>query len=177
MGSPVVVLASRVLEPVYGQSCSASPQQIVVYRGHNTTITSPGYPSNYGDNLVCTWRFQTGSYLSDVVKVTFNEFQVGVNSFRSCYGDHLDFHDGDSTTSNLLGSYCGTLHPEVIYSTGLSLYVKFISGYFYNDKGFSFNVAAVAKDEAAGICRKTSGVSNDYVMPLSGPSGTILSPD
>ena len=78
------------------------------------------------------------------MKVTFNDFQVGSRSLGTCFGDKLEFYDGDSTLSNLLGSYCGTVNPEVIYSSGHYLYVNFLSGYG-SYKGFSFNVAAVAK--------------------------------
>lgn len=113
--------------------------------GFSTTITSPGYPSNYGNNLECYWRIQAGSFLSGyIVKVTFNDFQVGGGSLGICFRDELKFYDGDSKFSNPLGSYCGTVNPEVIYSSGHYLYVKFLSGYG-SYKGFSFNVAAVAK--------------------------------
>lgn len=79
------------------------------------------------------------------MKVTFNDFQVGSRSLGTCFGDKLKFYDGDSTLSNLLGSYCGTVNPEVIYSSGHYLYIKFSSGYGSSYKGFSLNVAAVAK--------------------------------
>lgn len=173
----VLVLASSwISEPIYGQSCSVYPQDIDATTGFSTTITSPGYPSNYGYNLECNWRIQAGSFLSDyIVKVTFNDFQVGGGSLGICFSEKLEFYDGDSTLSNLLGSYCGTVNPEVIYSSGHYLYIKFSSGYGSSYKGFSLNVAAVAKEEAAGICR--NGGSGNDVMQLSGPSGTIFSPD
>ena len=79
------------------------------------------------------------------MKVTFNDFQVGRGSLGICFSEKLEFYDGDSTSSNPLGSYCGTVNPEVIYSSGRYLYVKFSSGYGSSYKGFSLNVAAVAK--------------------------------
>ena len=79
------------------------------------------------------------------MKVTFNDFQVGGGSLGICFRDELKFYDGDSKFSNPLGSYCGTVNPEVIYSSGRYLYIKFSSGYGSSYKGFSLNVAAVAK--------------------------------
>lgn len=79
------------------------------------------------------------------MKVTFNDFQVGRGSLGICFSEKLEFYDGDRTSSNPLGSYCGTVNPEVIYSSGRYLYIKFSSGYGSSYKGFSLNVAAVAK--------------------------------
>ena len=70
------------------------------------------------------------------MKVTFNYFQLD--------DDVLEFYDGMNAFSRLLGSYSGTTHPEVIYSTGQYLYVKFVtSGSFLISRGFSFSFSAV----------------------------------
>ena len=81
------------------------------------------------------------------MKVTFNDFHLDAGSFSGCYAwhDKLRFYDGISTLYNLLGSYCGTVHPEVIYSTGRHLYVKFYSNIITTGRGFSINVLTVAK--------------------------------
>lgn len=73
------------------------------------------------------------------MKVIFNDFQLE----SSCVGDVLKFYDGTSAVSSFLGSYCGTTHPEVIYSTGPYLYVKFHTDSFATSKGFSFSFSAV----------------------------------
>jgi len=59
--------------------------------------------------------------------------------------DVLTFYDGMNETSSLLGSYCGTIHPEVIYSTGQYLHVKFGTDNMVNYKGFSLSLTAVEK--------------------------------
>ena len=82
------------------------------------------------------------------MKVTFNDFQLeaGSNLTGHCWNDKLTFYDGTSATSSLLGSYCGTLHPEVIYSTGRHLYVKFHSDSITTLlRGFRMNVLTVAE--------------------------------
>ena len=73
------------------------------------------------------------------MKVTFNDFQLD----SPCDGDTLKFYDGMNALSSLLGSYCGTTHPDVIYSTGLYLYVKFQTDRFLTYRGFNFSFSAV----------------------------------
>ena len=106
----------------------------------NTTITSPNYPSDYDDNLNCTWIIKVSFSGRYIVKVLFNDFKL-----ESSCDDVLKFYDGMNDTSNLIGSYCGTTHPEVIYSTGQYLYVKFHTDHMINYKGFSFSFKAVGE--------------------------------
>ena len=110
---------------------------------YNTTVTSPNYPSDYDNNLECTLLIKVDNSLlrlGYIVKVIFNDFQLQ----SSCDGDVLKFYDGMNVVSiNLLGSYCGTTHPEVIYSTGQYLYVKFRTDSILAYKGFSFSFSAV----------------------------------
>ena len=135
---------------IFFVGCSIVPQKVTASKWYNTTITSPSYPSNYADNLECTWLIEVGSSLligGYILKVTFNDFQLERGIFLPCYSwdDELEFYDGTNTTSNLLGSYCGTVHPEVIYSTGRHLYVKFQSNIIITGRGFSINVLTVAE--------------------------------
>ena len=80
------------------------------------------------------------SYSGYIVKVLFRDFLLETG--YPC-DDLLMFYDGMNETSNLLGSYCGTIHPEVIYSTGQYLYVKFVTDNIIKYKGFKFSVTAV----------------------------------
>jgi len=140
---------------------------------YNKTITSPNYPSHSESDLNCNWLLKVdGSIGSDdyIVKVTFSDFAVACD-------DAVKFYDGNSiTVSNLLRSYCGTIYPEVIYSTGRYLFVNF---YTDNDlftyRGFNFSFSAVKKEEASGICRPSDG--RNTVNKLSGSSGTFFTPD
>ena len=73
----------------------------------------------------------------------FNDFKLQNYFLNTCTGDVLKFYDGMSSTSGLLGGYCDTVHPEVIYSTGRYLYVKFHTDGYSTEKGFSFSFLAV----------------------------------
>ena len=85
----------------------------------------------------CTWTIKV-SFSGYVAKVLFDDFLLE----EGC-DDVLTFYDGMNETSNLLGSYCGTNHPDVIYSTGQYLYVKFVTDNMVNYKGFKISVTAV----------------------------------
>ncbi|XP_078370562.1 dorsal-ventral patterning tolloid-like protein 1 isoform X1 [Oculina patagonica] len=156
-------------------NCLYYGQTVTAHANYNETITSPNYPSNYDNNLECAWLItvdSSHSFRGYIVKVTFNDFSLEQSS--PC-DDVLKFYDGMSSVSRHLGSYCGTTHPEVIYSTGPNLYVKFHTDAIYIYRGFSFSFSAVKEEEASGICRPWDRSST--VHRLSGSSGTFFSPD
>ena len=76
------------------------------------------------------------------MKVIFNGFSLQDND--PCH-DALLFYDGADAVSTLLGKYCGTTHPEVIYSAGLNLFVKFYTNFMFTERGFSFRFSAVKR--------------------------------
>ncbi|KAJ7371404.1 hypothetical protein OS493_025866 [Desmophyllum pertusum] len=160
--------------------CSTIRQWVTASASYKTTITSPNYPFNYDNNLECAWLIEVDSDISFhgyIVKVTFNDFKLELSD-PPCTNDVLKFYDGMSSLSGLLGGYCDTHHPEVIYSTRQYLYVKFHTDAYYYDltnKGFSFSFSAVKQEEAAGICRSTDG--SNKVRSLIGTSGTFFSPN
>ena len=117
----------------------------VASTSYNQTITSPNYPLNYNNNLACAWLIQVQNIIPSLhiflVKVTFNDVWLGYDT-GPCK-DVLRFYDGSGSHSNLLGSYCGTTSPEVIYSSGKYLYVTFHTDSFITYTGFSFRFSAV----------------------------------
>ncbi|KAJ7371397.1 hypothetical protein OS493_025859 [Desmophyllum pertusum] len=152
--------------------------QLVTALSYDTTITSPFYPSDYYSDVDCTWRVTVDNGLSSggyVVKVTFADFELQPYTYEHCH-DGLEFYDGHNNTgSNLLGLYCGKAYPEVIYSTGQDLYVRFYTDRWLNYfKGFSVGISAVKEEEGYGICRSSNG--SREVHKLSGSSGTIFTP-
>ena len=127
--------------------------QYVASTSYDTTITSPNYPLNYDNNLDCAWLIEVDNSIPSfqvfVVKVTFNDFWLGYGS-GPCVKDVLMFYDGMSSGSTLVGSFCGTTPPEVIYSTGKYLYVKFYTDSVITYKGFSFSFSAVREGNSNG---------------------------
>ena len=115
----------------------------------NTTIKSYKYPWDYDNNMVCEWHVQIESkflYGDYVLKVVFNDFELEAEPAPSssvCPYDNLTIYNGDSDFSPLLGSYCGTVHPEVVYSTGNNLYIKFNTDKINTFRGFSISILVV----------------------------------
>ena len=127
------------------------PALVIAIPSYNKTIKSLNYPLDYYGNTECKWRvkiedkldFLFGGY---VMKVIFNDFDLQTgqgSSFPGCLYDNLEFYDGYSESSPLLGSYCGTVHPEAIYSTGSYLFIKFHIGSANAFGRFSISVSVV----------------------------------
>ena len=118
---------------------------------YNTTISSPNYPLGYSDNMECTWQVEIENKLnyplgSYVLKVLFNGFELQQDealSLTRCPFDNLTFYDGHSESSLFLGSFCGTVHPEVIYSTGNNMSIKFHTDSEMTFRGFNISVSVV----------------------------------
>ena len=81
--------------------------------------------------------------------MTFEDFELEGDNRDSCAYDSLKFYDGPlPQESSLLGSYCDTVRPDVIYSRGKYLVVKFHSNSRNTYRGFSLRYTAVKKGRA-----------------------------
>lgn len=135
--------------------CTWSGKQVDVSAFYNTTLTSPNYPSEYDLRSTCIWQLSAESGFA--VKVVFNDFKLQTGGFNSrpvnnpCPYDALTFRDGFTSSSSVLGRYCSTAHPEVIFSTGRYLYIQFSSDYRFANKGFNISVSAVKKGTTVTI--------------------------
>ena len=128
--------------PRYGEALAASISD-------KKTLTSPGYPLLPPASLFswwCKWILKVPDDLSTggayVLKVTFNHFNL-----QKSY-DRLTFYDGiDSSYKRLGKSYTGTVHPDVIYSTGRHMFVDFSveEKYLLEAGSFSLNFSAVVR--------------------------------
>ena len=146
--------------------CSSNRLAIRTAETHFTLVlSSPNYPQHYDSNMDCLWRIQTdpSSGPDYIIKVTFQDFEL---EDYFCKYDNLKFYDGPlPQESTLLGSYCGTLHPDVIYSRGKYLYVKFHSDSTKTYKGFRLHYTAVKKGRDMKYC--TCNTSNTGIFPGS----------
>ena len=73
----------------------------------------------------------------------FNDFVLQAGTSKGCDTDKLAFYDGNSSYDSLIGNFCGKSHPEVVFSSGRNLYVRFFSDLSVEYRGFSFNASAV----------------------------------
>uniref|UniRef100_A0A3B4F981 Cubilin n=1 Tax=Pundamilia nyererei TaxID=303518 RepID=A0A3B4F981_9CICH len=117
---------------------------------------SPYHPNAYPHNKVCEWVInQPEGY---VVTLDFLSFDV---EGGSCRYDYVEVRDGATSSSPLLGTFCGAEIPPRLQSTQRSMYIKFTTDSSVSNHGFE-----AAYDSAIEGCGDT----------LTGPSGTITSP-
>ena len=95
------------------------------------TLKSPSYPSNYPNNMMCTWRITAPS--GSRLQLTFNYFRL--ESSPCSTRDYLEVRDGSSSTSATKGTYCGSNAPSIT-SSGRYLWIRFRSDFSFSYKGF-----------------------------------------
>ena len=98
-------------------------------------IMSPNYPDNYPHRANCKYTIAIASGLQ--IALVFQDFAI--ENHASCRYDNLKIFDGANNTSPLLGTFCGTLSPGRIVSTGNMLHLEFQSDFSSSAKGFFAN--------------------------------------
>ncbi len=124
LGIILVLLALR-WNALRGQSYVMTDGQTVVTC--SGTFYDPGGPDgNYGNNMNVTQTFVPASP-GMCLTVTFTSFRLEAGYYgNGCY-DYLVVYDGPSTSSPLIGSYCGYSPPAAITSTSGALTFEFHS--------------------------------------------------
>ncbi len=115
---------------------------------NTTTVTtctgifydSGGEESNYSDNENFTMIFLPGDP-NGKVKIEFTSFNVEFES--NCDYDYLEIYDGNSSSSALIGQYCGTNSPGTVVATNQDGALTFIfhSDQSVTESGWKANVS------------------------------------
>ncbi|XP_074549445.1 cubilin [Halichoeres trimaculatus] len=122
----------------------------------NGQIRSPYHPDAYPHNKECEWVInQPEGY---VVTLNFLSFDV---EGGSCRYDYVEVRDGSTSSSPLLGTFCGVEIPPRLQSTQRSMYI-----YFKTDSSVTNHGFEAAYGSALEGCGDT----------LTSPSGSITSP-
>lgn len=117
--------------------------------GMSGTLMSPNFPYNYEFDHECSWFISVPRGYH--VLLLFNPKDFLIHSCKeTCDCDFLEVRKGTSSKGKLLGKYCGNKVPSPIYTSGRSLWLRFVSDGVSNDKGFR------AKYEAVGDLTGTS---------------------
>ncbi|KAG8573749.1 hypothetical protein GDO81_012532 [Engystomops pustulosus] len=120
-------------------------------------ITTPHYPNPYYRERSCEWIITQPE--GQVVMFKFDN--LNISSSSECGSNYVEVRDGPSSESTLIGKYCGSNVPPVIYSSQRSLNVKFLTDASSDNHGFSASYRSLM--EGCGGTRTT-------------PEGTINSP-
>ncbi|XP_030851876.1 uncharacterized protein LOC590372 isoform X3 [Strongylocentrotus purpuratus] len=111
---------------------------ISLSRNSETEISSPNYPSNYGDNLNILWRVQAPK--NSGVVATFNDVSL------EYYYDNLivGFGSGpDGPGSGVLARFTGTNFTSEVRSPGDTMWILFTSDVSKTNRGFEARLTAV----------------------------------
>ncbi|XP_043930819.1 tumor necrosis factor-inducible gene 6 protein [Protopterus annectens] len=112
-----------------------------VLTNQNRTITSPDYPNNYEDDLVCYWhiRLQYGQ------RIHLQFLYVDIEDDFDCLADYLEVYDGYGDFYSPVGRFCGDELPEDILSTGNVMTLKFLTDASVTAGGFEIQYVAVGE--------------------------------
>ena len=100
------------------------------YDVNSQYITSPNYPSNYGNGQVCTWKLE----VPQGRRLKIKSFQY---KFEGCCVDVLTIYDGYNSGSSQIASLNETSGTqENILSSSNSLFLHFKSDSSQTYQGF-----------------------------------------
>ncbi|XP_078665878.1 uncharacterized protein LOC144908217 [Branchiostoma floridae x Branchiostoma belcheri] len=99
-------------------------------------VTSPNYPSNYGNYENCEWLVTVSE--GSIIRLTFDSFDT-----EGCC-DHLTIYDGNSDRTpmlQMLSGYQRSISP--IISTSNTMFLRFTSDYSVTRQGFQFSYTMI----------------------------------
>ncbi|XP_036916668.1 cubilin [Sturnira hondurensis] len=120
-------------------------------------LKSPGWPGNYNNNMDCTVTLTAPQ--NHTISLFFHSFSIEDSS--ECRRDFLEVRNGSESSSPLLGTYCGTLLPNPVFSQNHELYLRFKSDGATSGRGYEITWTS-----------SPSGCGG----PLYGDSGSFTSP-
>ncbi|CAL1576609.1 unnamed protein product [Knipowitschia caucasica] len=124
-------------------------------------IHSPLHPNAYPHNKLCEWVIRQP--LGHVVTLNFQSFSM---EHSSCRYDYVQVHDGSSSSSPLLGKFCGTDIPPRLQSTQGFMYVRFQTDASVTNMGFLADYG-----QAIEGCGATMTSSSGVIVSPGHPNG------
>ena len=97
-------------------------------------ITSPNYPNDYGNKMVCNWNISAP--VGRQLRLELLSFELEKSG--KCNLDYLEIIDETSDGTGEIIRLCGSVEPKyIISSTDRSITLRFRSDIFVVRKGFS----------------------------------------
>ncbi|KAL1517012.1 hypothetical protein ABEB36_000833 [Hypothenemus hampei] len=101
-------------------------------------LASPNYPDDYHPNKECIWKITVDEGFQVAIKFLAFDLEHHV----TCSYDFISIYNGITENSTLLGTFCGSLVPDYVISSGNEMTVKFVSDKNNQKGGFSAKVYA-----------------------------------
>ncbi len=125
---------------VFSVECGSG--SIYLHFNETQNLTSPGFPYNYRNDLICRWIVTaTDSIDNAFIYVTFIEFDLERGYDFLHIGDGYD--PNDETT--VIGSFTGLLKLRVISSKASNLWMMMITDISETRKGFHIDLTCKTK--------------------------------
>ncbi|CAK8672552.1 unnamed protein product [Clavelina lepadiformis] len=141
--------------------CNGSPELITVSRNVQT-LSSPNYPSNYGNNLNCTWILQapSGRQVEALILPAITE--------ECC--DYTTIRDGPSAASSIVVNRKRNASRSLkVISTFGALYIQFFSDETVTAKGFRIQYRQASRHLKCGDDTLVARSEPQYIaLPLFG---------
>ncbi|CAL1282886.1 unnamed protein product [Larinioides sclopetarius] len=124
------------------------------------SFNSPGYPGLYPNERTCSWlvRVPIGK------RIQFHFATLQLEDHTNCSYDYVKVHDGATETDPVIGTYCSTVTPPPLTTSGHSALVIFHSDNSGQHPGFHITYSSQSNIQGCG------GM-------LTTPSGRISSPN
>ncbi|XP_035217484.1 cubilin-like, partial [Stegodyphus dumicola] len=123
------------------------------------SVNSPGYPGKYPRNRTCTW-----SVIVPIGKrIQFVFATMMLEHHENCSYDYLKVYDGARFTDPEIGTYCSSVIPPPLTTSGHMALLHFHSDESNEDAGFHIAYSAIATHGCGGT--------------LTAPQGIVTSPN
>ncbi|CAG9855166.1 unnamed protein product [Phyllotreta striolata] len=127
-------------------------------------IKSPRYPEPYPNNRECTWTIN----VPPGQQITLNVTNFDIEFYAGCRYDWLEIRNGGTSSSPLIGKYCGKTIPKIITSHTNKIYLLFKSDLSRSGTGFRITWSSAATG-CGGLMTSPTGsvISPHYPEPYS----------
>jgi len=135
---------TAVEDPTMGPCKTQGIDNVIPLSGETGRLFSPLYPQTFPRNMKCTW----------IITVPEGNFvKLRITSLFFAYickeGTNLEIRDGQSSSSDLIKTFCGHDFESSVFSSGRHLWVQFQS----SDDSFQYGTGFHALFEMVNQCK------------------------
>nr|XP_026696530.1 cubilin-like isoform X2 [Ciona intestinalis] len=138
----VTLEATTLAQCTSGPGASCSMLRMMGGVGYTSPYYSAStHPGNNPHNLNCHYRINAQS-TSNVIKVLFRRFNL--EHHTCCNYDYVAVYEGVSTSSRLIGKYCGRNSSFTVQGRGPYMYIHYHTDRSVHSTGFQFRFSVSA---------------------------------
>ncbi|XP_076146859.1 cubilin [Alosa pseudoharengus] len=144
-------------------SINATTDCSEVFTSPTGELFSPNFPSNYPLNRECVFKIIVGVNMQ--IMLNFTDFLLE-GSTPNCLFDYVEIRDGGYETSPLIGKYCASSKPPLMFSHSNRLWIKFRSDSSRTFMGFRAHWDGTQTGCGGTLTTSSGGFSSpNYPLP------------